>query len=41
VIENNEECVHIAEDAKHGKIDPYSAVEKILERTGITGSKGN
>jgi LAO/AO transport system kinase len=41
VIENNEECIRIVEDAKHGKIDPYSAVEKILERTGIAGSKSN
>ena len=32
VIKNNAECARVAEDAKHGKIDPYSAVEKILEK---------
>lgn len=41
VIKNNAECTRIAEDAKHGKIDPYSAVESILEKTGIASSKGN
>ncbi|HUH65066.1 MAG TPA: hypothetical protein VLZ07_01420, partial [Syntrophales bacterium] len=41
VIKNNTECTRIAEDAKHGKLDPYSAAERILERTGIASSKGN
>ncbi len=40
-IADDEECTRIAEDAKRGKIDPYSAVEKILERTGVRNSKGN
>jgi LAO/AO transport system kinase len=40
VIKSNEECTRIAEDAQHGKIDPYSAVEKILEKTALgTGQR--
>ncbi len=38
-IGHNKECTRIAEDAGHGKIDPYSAVEKILEQTAF-GSGG-
>ena len=30
LVENDQECRLIADDAKHGRIDPYSAVEKIL-----------
>ena len=35
-IANNEEFIRITEDAKQGRIDPYSAVEKILEKSALS-----
>ncbi len=37
VISCDEECIRITEDAKSGKIDPYTAVERILEKMALKG----